>query len=41
LQPGDVVPGPAIMEEPDSTTLCPPGYTVRVDEYLNLHINKG
>jgi N-methylhydantoinase A len=41
LQPDDVVPGPAIMEEPDSTTLCPPGYTVRVDEYLNLHINKG
>ncbi len=29
------------MEEPDSTTLCPPGYVVRVDDYLNLHINKG
>ena len=40
LRPGDTVAGPAIMEEPDSTTLCPPGYAVRVDEYLNLHINR-
>ncbi len=41
LCPGDRVPGPAIMEEPDSTTLCPPGYVVSVDAYLNLHINRG
>jgi N-methylhydantoinase A len=40
LRPGDTVAGPAIMEEPDSTTICPPGYAVRVDEYLNLHINR-
>ncbi|MGO9058461.1 MAG: hydantoinase/oxoprolinase family protein [Candidatus Binataceae bacterium] len=40
LLPGDQVAGPAIMEEPDSTTLCPPGYALRVDEYLNLHINR-
>ena len=40
LRPGDTVAGPAIMEEPDSTTICPPGYALRVDEYLNLHINR-
>jgi N-methylhydantoinase A len=38
LRPGDEVPGPAIVEEPDSTTVCPPPYKIRVDEYLNLHI---
>jgi N-methylhydantoinase A/oxoprolinase/acetone carboxylase beta subunit len=38
LRPGERVSGPAIMEEADSTTLCPPGYVVRVDDYLNLHI---
>jgi len=41
LRPGDAVAGPAIVEEPDSTTVCPPDYTIRVDEYLNLHINRG
>jgi N-methylhydantoinase A len=40
LRPNDVLTGPAIAEEPDSTTVCPPGYAVRVDEYLNLHINR-
>jgi N-methylhydantoinase A len=40
LLPDDVLEGPAIVEEPDSTTVCPPGYSVRVDEYLNLHINR-
>jgi N-methylhydantoinase A len=40
LCPGDLVSGPAIVEEPDSTTVCPPGYAVRVDEYLNLHIGR-
>jgi len=38
---GDRVEGPAIFEEPDSTTICPPGYTVAVDAYLNLIIAKG
>ena len=41
LRPGDVLSGPSIVEEPDSTTVCPPGYAVGVDEYLNLHINRG
>jgi N-methylhydantoinase A len=40
LRPGDLAQGPAIVEEPDSTTVCPPGYRVSVDGYLNLHINR-
>jgi N-methylhydantoinase A len=40
LRPGDVIQGPAILEEPDSTTVCPPRYAVSVDGYFNLHINK-
>jgi len=38
LLPGDTILGPAIFEEPDSTTLCPPGYAARVDGHLNLII---
>jgi N-methylhydantoinase A len=41
LLPGDVVAGPAIFEEPDSTTVCPPGYAARVDAHLNLIITRG
>jgi N-methylhydantoinase A len=40
LLPGDAVTGPAIFEEPDSTTLCPPGYAARVDGHLNLIITR-
>jgi N-methylhydantoinase A len=40
LQHGDTIQGPAILEEPDSTTICPPGYTVEVDPFLNLVITK-
>ncbi|MDB5392923.1 MAG: 5-oxoprolinase [Rhodospirillales bacterium] len=40
LRPGDVIAGPAIMEEPDSTTICPPGYLARVDGHLNLVITR-
>jgi N-methylhydantoinase A len=40
LLPGDTVVGPAIFEEPDSTTLCPPGYAARVDGHLNLIITR-
>ncbi len=40
LLPADTVAGPAIIEEPDSSTVCPPGYVARVDEYLNLHLAK-
>jgi N-methylhydantoinase A len=40
LQPGDVIAGPAILEEPDSATVCPPGYRLEVDAFLNLVIAK-
>ena len=33
LRPGDLIQGPAIVEEPDSTTVCPPRYAVSVDGY--------
>jgi N-methylhydantoinase A len=28
--------GPAVLEEPDSTTICPPGHSGEVDDHLNL-----
>jgi len=37
---GDVVAGPAVVEEPDSTTIVPPGYRVSVGEYLQLVIER-
>jgi N-methylhydantoinase A len=40
LLPGDVVEGPAIIEEPDSATVCPPGYEAEVDASLNLRITR-
>ena len=40
LLPGDVVVGPAIFEEPDSTTVCPPGYAALVDGHLNLIVTR-
>jgi N-methylhydantoinase A len=38
LGAGHNIVGPAIIEEPDSTTICPPGYTIIVDDELNLII---
>jgi len=38
LSAGHSFVGPAIIEEPDSTTICPPGYTIVVDDELNLII---
>ena len=35
---GDKVSGPAIIEQPDSTTGLPPGAAATVDTYLNLII---
>ena len=40
LKHGDMIEGPAILEEPDSTTICPPGYSVEVDPFLNLVITR-
>jgi N-methylhydantoinase A len=36
LRPGNRFAGPAIVEQMDATTLVPPGWSVRVDPYLNL-----
>ncbi len=38
LPPGVSVHGPAIIEQPDATTVIPPGYVATVDEWLNLRI---
>ena len=36
LRPGNRFAGPAIVEQMDATTLVPPGWTARVNSYLNL-----
>jgi N-methylhydantoinase A len=36
LSPGNVVPGPAIIEEMSSTTVLPPGWVANVDAFGNL-----
>ncbi len=36
LRPGDRIPGPAVIEQLDSTTFLPHGHWARVDSYLNL-----
>ena len=41
LHPGNVVPGPAIVEQMDSTTLVLPGSTARVDAFENLVLEAG
>ncbi len=38
LRPGMQLPGPAIVEERESTAIIRPEMSGRVDEYLNLHI---
>jgi N-methylhydantoinase A len=40
LVSGDRFTGPAIIEEPDSTTICPPGHAILVDKFLNLLIER-
>jgi N-methylhydantoinase A/oxoprolinase/acetone carboxylase beta subunit len=35
------VPGPAIVEQPDTTTVVPPGWVARVEASGNLRIRKG
>jgi N-methylhydantoinase A len=40
LGAGDAFSGPAVVEEPDSTTIIPPGYSVAVGDYLQLVIQK-
>jgi N-methylhydantoinase A len=38
LRPGDTHDGPVVIEEDGSTTVVPPGYTLRVDDHGNLLI---
>jgi N-methylhydantoinase A len=38
LRAGDSFTGPAIVEEIDASTVCPPGCTVTIDAYLNMRI---
>jgi N-methylhydantoinase A len=40
LQNGDRLEGPAVLEEPDSTTICPAGYAITVDPFLNVLLQK-
>jgi N-methylhydantoinase A len=40
LRAGDVLAGPAIVEEMDSSTVVLPGYTARTDEHGNLVITR-
>ena len=40
LRPGHVVPGPAIVEQEDSTTFIHPGSRGRVDRFLNLFLER-
>ena len=36
LRPGDAFKGPAIVEQMDATTVIPPDFSARVDEFSNL-----
>lgn len=38
LAPGDVLAGPAIVEQSDTTSVVPPGWTATVDEFRNLQV---
>jgi N-methylhydantoinase A len=41
LQPGDVISGPAVIEQFDSTTVLCPGDRLRVDNAGNLVVTVG
>jgi N-methylhydantoinase A/oxoprolinase/acetone carboxylase beta subunit len=40
LSPGNAVPGPALVIDPESTTYLPPGYAAHVDGFLNLVVRR-
>ena len=40
LRAGDSLPGPALIEAADSTTVVPPGWAVRCDDIGNLMITR-
>jgi N-methylhydantoinase A len=41
LPVGGTIPGPAIVEEPESTTVLPPGTTAEIDRWANLLVKIG
>jgi N-methylhydantoinase A len=40
LKAGNHLPGPAIVDQMDTTTLIPPGFAARVDPFGNLVITQ-
>ena len=40
-QRGQRLPGPAIVEQPDTTTVIPPGWVARVEDSGSLRIGRG
>ena len=40
LEPGNRLAGPALVIDPESTTFLPPGYSARVDGFLDLIIRR-
>ncbi len=40
LCPGNVIPGPALVVDLESTTFLPPHHSLRVDDYLNLILQR-
>ena len=40
LRPGDHLQGPAVIEEPESTTICRGAWQIRVDGMLNIVITR-
>lgn len=38
LMPGHTLTGPAIIEQMDSTTIVPPGFSAHIDTWLNIEI---
>ena len=41
LGPGHCIEGPAVVEQPDTTTAIPPGWRARVDRFGNLRLTPG
>jgi N-methylhydantoinase A len=40
LNPGDLRAGPAVIEESGSTTVVPPGWSIAIDEFLNIRLSR-
>lgn len=41
LAPGSRIVGPAVIDQPDSTVVVPPGVRANVDEWMNLRLKVG